>query len=427
MSVIKGGRFGLMLMLMWCALTVRANDLAYLQQGELEQVKSRLAAHRAPALTNSAYQQLLRQADKALDLPLMSVTQKGMTPSSGSKHDYLSLSAYWWPDNSKPDGLPWIRRDGKINPASKNEQSDGTRLPDFTAAVQNLTMAWYFSADRRYSDKAIALIDTWFINPETRMAPNLNFAQGVPGVAEGRGSGVLDGRYFATRVVDSLILLRQAPGWQPKQEQALQQWMGEYLDWLLTSKLGKKEASAMNNHGNWYAVQVAGIAWYLHKPQVIRDMVKLSAGKLDHQLAADGSQPEELARTRSFHYSYFNLQALTLLAQLAPQAKADDLWQVTTAKGASLIKALDFMAPYSNNRKTWPYHSLDRVSVRLIPLMSLADNQLRQTRYQDAIRQADFQPGHDGDSYEDKVSHGGVVMAQRDTWLLSLPAFAQQE
>ncbi len=381
------------------------NQRAVAQNNEKGQEQS-------PVATQQAYRQLLQQADKILKQPNPSVMDKTRVPPSGSKHDYLSLSAYWWPDSQKSDGLPWIRKDGQINPASKNEDSDAVRLADFTAKVQALTLAWYFSGEQKYADKAISLIRTWFIDPDTRMNPNLDFAQRVPGIAAGRGTGVLDGRYFATRIVDSLIMLQQNTNWTVQDEKQIQHWMTEYLQWLRYSAAGKKEAAAQNNHGNWYAVQVAGIAWYLQQPAVVVEMAELLKTKLNTQIAADGSQPLELARTRSFHYSYFSLQAAILMAQLADKVHVD-LWHYRTPNGSGLIKALDFMAPYSNEQNKWPYHSLDHIGVRLVPLMVQADKALGENRYQQWIQQADF-------SATNNKRKGAVTEALRDLGLLSV-------
>lgn len=383
-----------------------ANDPAFLSLNDLQRVKQQLAQHQAAAPTLKAWQQLQQQADKALKHPNPSVTDKGMLPPSGSKHDYLSLSAYWWPDASKAEGLPWQRRDGEVNPASKNDQSDGVRLARFTADFQTLTLAWYFSGDQRYADKALAMMRHWFINPASRMNPNLKFAQGIPGRNAGRHDGVLDGRYFATRVVDALTLLRNAPGWQQADETAMQRWFSDYLQWLRHDPLALQEAAAKNNHGSWYCTQVAGIAWYLGDQQTVKAMVQLARNKMAGQIDADGMQPLELARTRSFHYSYFNLQALTALAQLASKAGLGDLWH------GPLLNALDAMAPYSDPAKAWPWKNRDRVSQRLIPLLSIADNSLQQPRYQRWIQQT---------QWTDKKGGGAVMQAQRETWLLSLP------
>lgn len=399
---------GIALLWLYSAISV-ASDPAFLSLTDLQRVKQQLTQHQAAPPTLDSWHQLQRQAERALTHPNPSVTDKGMLPPSGSKQDYLSLSAYWWPDGSKADGLPWQRRDGEVNPASKNNQSDGVRLARFTSDFQALALAWYFSGDQRYADKALAMMRHWFINPASRMHPNLNFAQGIPGRSAGRHDGVLDGRYFATRVVDALTLLRNAPGWQQADHVAMLQWFGDYLHWLRHNPLALQEAAANNNHGSWYCTQVAGIAWYLGDRETVKAMVLLARSKIATQIRADGSQPAELARTRSFHYSYFNLQALTALAQLASKAGLGDLWHYQQQSG-SLLNALDALAPYSNPDKVWPWKNRDRVSQRLIPLLSTADNSLQQPRYQQWIMQTDW-----------TALRGAVMQAQRDTWLLSLP------
>ncbi|TPG59316.1 alginate lyase family protein [Ewingella americana] len=408
--------------------SLMAAEPAFLHTAQLTVIKQQLADQQAAPQTTAAYQQLLKTADNALGKPNLSVTDKGMTPPSGSKHDYLSLSAYWWPDDSKPDGLPWIRKDGKVNPASKNDQSDGVRLADFTARVQNLTLAWYFSGEQKYADKAASLMRAWFIDPQTRMNPNLNFAQGVPGIAAGRNAGVLDGRYFSTRIVDSVVLLHGNPAWKAADEQALREWMTEYLTWLQGNKIAKKESRTENNHGNWYVTQVAGIAWYLDQPQVIKQMVTLMKSKLDVQLMPDGTQPAELARTRSFHYSYFDLQAISLMAILA-QKNGIDLWNYQTPQGGSVIKSLNFMAKYTDDGQPWPYKTIDRISVRPVPLLSWADNATGSSRYQQQIRSATFSLPPAGKKlsggYHADVTRGAVMEAERETWLLSLPSWAK--
>lgn len=411
--------FLLLLILSAFSPTLCAQDYAFLSASDLALNRQRLLQQQAPELTLAAWQTLHRSADNALKQPLLSVTDKGLTPPSGSKHDYLSLSAYWWPDSRQPNGLPWVKRDGRVNPASKNEQSDGVRLAKFTTSVQTLTLAWYFSDDRRYADKAIALIRHWFINPATRMNPNLKYAQGVPGIADGRHTGVLDGRYFATRIIDSLIVLRQAPDWHSEDEQQMQQWMKDYLQWLLTSREGRGEAAAKNNHGSWYSAQVAGIAWYVQRPDVIRQMLQQAQRRMADQLTTDGRQPLELARTRSFHYSWFNLQALTALATVASQSGAGDLWHYQTPQGAGLLTALDFMAPWSDSGKHWPYPSLDHVGVRLIPLLVQADNHLQSQRYRQRIEQADWALPEAG------AARGATLDAQRASWLLQVPAYSR--
>ncbi|MGG6110950.1 alginate lyase family protein [Pantoea sp. SJZ147] len=382
----------------------RPDNLVFLSADALVKTRQALQKHQADALTEQAWRQLQRQADKALSQPDPSVMDKGLIPPSGSRHDYLSLSAYWWPDARQKTGLPWIRRDGEVNPDTKNDQTDGVRLARFSADVQALALAWFFSGDARYASKAQSMIRHWFIDPARRMNPNLNYAQGIPGRTAGRHDGVLDGRYFATRMVDALILLRQSPGWRNSDEAALHRWFSDYLSWLQTSKLAQQERNAPNNHGSWYSVQVAGIAAYLDNRAVIADMTALAKSKIDGQIEREGTQPLELARTRSFHYSFFNLQALTAMAALASQRGEGDLWHYKNKQGGSLLTALDYMAPFSDPARHWPWKTRERNSERLIPLLLLADTTLKSDRYQSWINHV--------------VWRDASAEVVRDVWLL---------
>lgn len=382
----------------------RPDNLVFLSADALVKTRQALQKHQADALTEQAWRQLQHQADKALSQPDPSVMDKGLIPPSGSRHDYLSLSAYWWPDARQKTGLPWIRRDGEVNPDTKNDQTDGVRLARFSADVQALALAWFFSGDTRYASKAQSMIRHWFIDPARRMNPNLNYAQGIPGRTAGRHDGVLDGRYFATRMVDALILLRQSPGWRNSDEAALHRWFSDYLSWLQTSKLAQQERNAPNNHGSWYSVQVAGIAAYLDNRAVIADMTALAKSKIDGQIEREGTQPLELARTRSFHYSFFNLQALTAMAALASQRGEGDLWHYKNKQGGSLLTALDYMAPFSDPARHWPWKTRERNSERLIPLLLLADTTLKSDRYQSWINHV--------------VWRDASAEVVRDVWLL---------
>ena len=81
-----------------------------------------------------ALENLRKTADKALKNDAYSVTHKKITPPSGDAHDYLSYSRYWWPDPEKPDGLPYIRKDGVVN-RELIVKGDRERLGDFTLSL----------------------------------------------------------------------------------------------------------------------------------------------------------------------------------------------------------------------------------------------------------------------------------------------------
>jgi hypothetical protein len=60
---------------------------------------------------------LIARADSLLSAAPYSVTyHKTKLAPSNDKHDYVSQAPYWWPDSSKKDGKPYIRKDGRRNP-----------------------------------------------------------------------------------------------------------------------------------------------------------------------------------------------------------------------------------------------------------------------------------------------------------------------
>ncbi|HTB80961.1 MAG TPA: alginate lyase family protein [Opitutaceae bacterium] len=300
----------------------------------------------APALEH-----LRGEADRALKFQPVSVMDKSRTPPSGDKHDYLSQAPYWWPDPSKPDGLPYIRHDGKHNP----EVDHGTDAPVWgrmSSAVETLGLAFYFTHKEAYAEHAALLIRTWFLNPATRMNPNLNFGQYVPGRNEGRGEGVLALRSLA-EICDTLSLITGSPAWSTADDQAFREWLAAYLKWLTTSSVGLEEAHATNNHGSWYDMQAADIALVLGQTDFARKILTDGLEKrLAIQVMPDGSQPQELARTKSLGYSLFNLQALCKLATLAEHVDID-WWGYATKDGRSLRAALRYLAPYADPDKPW--------------------------------------------------------------------------
>jgi hypothetical protein len=290
---------------------------------------------------------LFADAKVALRMAPRTVMEKTHLPPSGDRHDYMSLAPYWWPDTTKPGGLPYIRRDGVVNPDSRTDH-DGTRFEAMSNAVEALAMEYFVSGTDPYAERATAMLRAWFIDPATRMKPNLNYAQAVLGVNEGRGTGIIDTRGLP-QLLDAVRLLDSSPRWTPADRAGIERWMRDYLDWLRTSKNGLDEAKAQNNHGTWYDAQVAALALFVGDSALARETIGRSAeARLDAQIEPDGRQPLELARTRPLHYSLFNLDAFTQLAEMGRHVGVD-LWHYHGAKGGSLGAAIAWVAPYADS------------------------------------------------------------------------------
>jgi hypothetical protein len=326
--------------------------------GALAGVKARLAG--GDLSLQPALGRLLKEADEALHTPPPSVMDKSKTPPSGDKHDYLSIPPYWWPDPASSNGLPYIRHDGKVNPESHDDAvTDRVRIKVMGNTVETLALAYYFTGNEAYAKHAAKCLRAWFLDPATRMNPNLNFAQGIPGVNSGRGAGVLDGISIA-QAADAAGLLAGSAAWTKSDSDALKAWLKTYLAWLLTSKNGREEAVSRNNHGTFYDVQVARIALVLGRTDLARQIAEAAKQKrIAVQIEPDGRQPLELERTAALGYSLLNIDGLFQLATLGGHVGVD-LWHCQLPGGGNaLAVALDFLAPYlANPPKPWPYQQI---------------------------------------------------------------------
>mgnify|MGYP001465132707 FL=1 len=306
----------------------------------------------------TAYQELKSEADKLLDVQPLSVMMKEKTPGSGNKHDYMSLARYYWPDPTKPDGLPYISRDGESNP--ELDKFDRNRLGDTAGRVTTLALAWYFSNDEKYAQKATELLRVWFFNKDTRMNPNLEYAQVIMGRNnnKGRSFGVID-TYSFIEMLDAVQLLEQSESFTKKDSKQLKAWFSKLLDWILTSQQGKDEASAANNHSIAFDAQAIAFALYVGNLNVARDIINaLPEQRMFKQIEPDGRMPQELRRTRAFHYSQYNLTHIIDIMTMA-QKLGIYLDNSTSADGRNFYKAMDYMAGYTGKSLAeWPYKEI---------------------------------------------------------------------
>lgn len=306
----------------------------------------------------TAYEALKTQADGLLDVEPLSVMQKEKLPVSGDRHDYLSQARYFWPDPTKPDGLPYINRDGLSNP--ELEKLDRNRLGRTAERVTTLSLAWYFSGEEKYARKATELIRVWFLNKDTKMNPHLRYAQVVPGQNndEGRSYGLID-TYSFVEMLDAVALLEQSSSFTARDSKQLKAWFGKLLDWMLVSPQGKEEAACENNHSTAYDAQIVAFALYAGRDKVAREVLQtLPEKRIFRQIEPDGRQPHELTRTLAFHYSQYNLTHFIDLLLMAEKAGVD-LKHAASSDGRTIYKGMDFLAQYAGKDvSAWPYRQI---------------------------------------------------------------------
>jgi hypothetical protein len=353
--------------------------------GALEKTRALIAAGDETA--RQAFKKLVADADKALLVEPPSVTAKAKVPPSGDKHDYLSLAPYFWPDPSKPAGLPYLRKDGQVNPESRDEAANDTlRMRLLGKSVETLGLAYHLTKDERYAAHAARMLRVWFLAPETRMNPHLRYAQAVAGKNDGRGTGILESRYVGF-AADAAGLLQDSAAWTESDRRQFDQWLGVFLDWLLTSAPGRDEAAAQNNHGTWFDVQAVQIALALGRHDVAKRILQdVPVKRYGVQIKADGRQPLELVRTTSFGYSCYNLEAHAMLANFGDHLGVD-LWRARSGEG-SFRAALDFLTPYLETppARKWPYPQIKaEAAEEMLPVLRLAALAYRDPAYEALI------------------------------------------
>jgi len=323
-----------------------------LNPGSLLKAKQRIQSGDKQLLP--ALETLKSQADSALNAGPYSVMEKQTPSPTGDKHDYYSLAIYWWPNPDTANHEPYIRRDGQVNP--QIQEFDGGRIAAMASSVYTLALAYYYTQDERYSERCALLLRTWFLNPETCMNPHLRFAQHIPGVvSEGNCSGLIDTVVLSTNVVDSIGLISSSKNWTKTDQKGIEKWFSDYLNWLLQSKPGKEEAIQPNNHGAWYDAQIMAFALLTGRERLAASICrKHSTKRIESQIMPDGSQLAELMRTKAFDYSLYSLEAMFNIASMAEKVHVN-LWQFKGNKGQSIRTALDYLTPYADSTRKWPY------------------------------------------------------------------------
>ena len=292
---------------------------------------------------------VLKAAKQYLLEAPMTITASSSPRSAGGLHDFFSEADYWWPDPQNPEG-PYIQRDGMSNPGNFVEHR--RYLMRLSVQVPALAAAWRLTRDDRYAAPAVRHLRAWFIDERTRMNPNLTFSQAIKGRVTGRGTGIIDTIHLV-EVARAVEVLRDSPALSVSDQNGIKRWFTDYLKWMTTDKYGIDERDAKNNHGTCWVMQVAAFAHLTGDEELLRYCrERYRTVLLPNQMAADGSFPEELRRTKPYGYSLFNLEAMATLCEILSRA-GDDLWAFELTDGRGMKRAMAFMAPYIRDKKSW--------------------------------------------------------------------------
>lgn len=334
---------------------------------------------------------VVSSADRWMNEPPVTVTASSSPRSAGGIHEFFSEGDYWWPDPKNPDG-PYVQRDGMTNPDNFTKHREA--MQRLSKAVSALTAAYKITRNESYASRAVRHLKAWFVDDSTKMLPHLKYAQAIKGRVTGRGTGIIDTIHLI-EVARAVGVLSGSASMSREDDEAIKKWFAEYLAWLMTHDYGIAERDAKNNHGTWWVAQVAAFA------HLVGDMAALSFCRsrfknvlLPNQMAADGSFPEEIRRTKPYNYSLFNLDGMGLICRILSKP-GDDLWHFTLPDGRSMKKGMDFLVPYIADKTKWPFPKdvmyFDYFPVR-IPTLLFAGIVFGEQEYIDLWKKLDPDP-----------------------------------
>ena len=295
--------------------------------------------------------QIIKEATWAMKQDPVTVTANSSPRSAGSKHDFYSEGDYWWPDPKSNDS-PYVQRDGLTNPG--NFIAHRLAMIRFSRIIGALASAYKITGDEKYAKHALLHCNAWFVNADTKMNPNLLYAQAIKGRVTGRGIGIIDTIHLM-EVVQGLLTMQKSNAINETALNAIRIWFDQYLQWLSTHQYGKDEMNAENNHGTCWVMQVASFARFRRNEKLLAFCSeRFKKILLPNQMANDGSFPREIRRTKPYGYSIFNLDAMATICQVLSTEK-DNLWNYSTVDGKSIKKGIEFLHPYIKDKRQWPF------------------------------------------------------------------------
>jgi hypothetical protein len=296
-------------------------------------------------------ERILKAAAVALEQEPLTITKIHAALSKGGEHDFYSNADYFWPNPKTTNGLPYVNRDGQTNPGNFVAHRQAVR--QLSDAIAALGAAYAITGDDRYAKKSADLLRVFFLDPATRMNPSLQYAQAVPGVSTGRSYGIIDTLHIV-EIPKAIEAMEKSPAFPAADLAGLKQWFADYITWMTTSKNGITESNAKNNHAVAFWLQVAVFAQFTGDEKELAECRRrFKEVFVPNQMAANGSFPAELARTKPYGYSIFQLDNMATLCQVL-STPDDNLWNFALPDGRGIRQAVAYLYPFLTDKSSWP-------------------------------------------------------------------------
>ncbi|MGL4739455.1 MAG: alginate lyase family protein [Sarcina sp.] len=344
-------------------------------------------------LPQSSKESIINSANKVLQLKsLPTVTDKTQLIAKGeTKNDYVSMAPYLWQNQNNPN--TYVVKDGVDNPERLNSSEfDSARLNDFVDNLTKVSLAYAITGDSKYSDMANNLLNTWFINPETKMNSNMAYAEifvTKSGKTIYTGSSMISSVPLINVVNDIEILGNSVTGINST---GLKEWFNSFATWLLNANGGNIDTLRINNHGTWLDADLATFYSYAGNSQMAQDILEtVGQDAINPQIQASGKIPSALVRTKSLDYTEYNLEAFITLASLGDQYGIN-IWDYTSPNGGSLEKAINYVTDYLLGKTKWQYQNIQGKNVnetsnnKFAVYLAVANNHYKNADFANVIK-----------------------------------------
>jgi hypothetical protein len=300
------------------------------------------------------HNRILHAADLYLTQPIVPLTALPSSRSPGTPHDFYSEADDYWPDTANPTGSYVARTSDPPNPTAFTAHRDA--IINLSLYVPALTSAFILTKDPRYAQQAVGHLRAWFIEPATKMSPNLLYAQTIPPAKTGRFEGVVEAVHLA-EVVQSIPFLANSEAFSASDLASLNKWFADYFNWLNTSRLAGLARDNKSHHGTSWLLQAAAIA---HLTQEADDSALTAVRHQYHssairaQMLADGTFPHELTTANPYRNSLFNLDMFAAICLLV-STRFESAWEYELQDGPGMRATIAKHYPYILDRGKWPY------------------------------------------------------------------------
>lgn len=278
--------------------------------------------------------------DMALTADNPSVTQNSSeVKNTTGKNNYTSFATYYHPDPSSPTGFPYVRKDGVRN-KDLDAMSDAKYLNSLCTKLNHLSLLYSLTKKEEYATRAVEMINVFFVNPDTKMNPNLTYSGLVVGNSMSnlkiRGATIDSARLCG--LPDWIELLKTSPSWNSSLQNDMVSWVDSLASWFKTDERGILQNSYSHNIKTSYVNQLASYLVFCGKEVEAKSYLENTVWNLlSSQINDEGEQILEMERAAPRHYSNFNLMLLMTLGKIC-HSLGINIWNYEDANGCGSIK-----------------------------------------------------------------------------------------